>query len=145
LRGSLKEKEVLLKEVHHRVKNNLAVIISLLKMRSSRILDGSIKEALQDCCERVEAMALVHETLYQSGDLSAIPLAPYARNLAANLMQMMLTKEERSNIHVVLEAENIHLPIDAAMPTGLILNELLTNALKYAFVDRNGGQIRITA
>ena len=145
LRQSLKEKEVLLKEVHHRVKNNLAVIISLLKMQGSRIVDPADKAALQDSYERVEAMALVHETLYRSENLSAIPLAPYARNLAANLIQMMVAKEERSAIRVVIEAEGIYLPIDAAMPCALILNELLTNALKYAFAPRKGGEILIGA
>jgi two-component sensor histidine kinase len=145
IRSALREKELLLKEVHHRVKNNLAVIISILKMQSSRIPDPRGKEALQDCYDRVKAMALIHETLYQSDDLAAIPLADYARRLAENLRQMMLPEERRTAIRVTVEAEGVQLPIDEAMPCGLLLNELLTNSLKYAFANRPGGHIVVAA
>jgi two-component sensor histidine kinase len=145
LNREIAEKEVLLKEVHHRVKNNLAVIISLLRMQSSRIVDPPAKEALQDCHDRVKAMALVHELLYQSEDLAAIPLASYARALSDNLMQMMSAGQKGTGTRVIIDAEGVRLPIDQAMPCGLILNELITNALKYAFPDREGGQIHISA
>jgi two-component sensor histidine kinase len=145
IRLALSEKEVLLKEVHHRVKNNLAVIISILKMQSSRISDPRGKAALQDCYDRVKAMALIHETLYESEDLAAISLASYARSLSDNLMQMMLGETDRIGIQVVIQAEGVQLPIDEAMPCGLILNELLINALKYAFAGRAGGQILVKA
>ncbi len=145
MRSALGEKEVLLKEVHHRVKNNLAVIISLLRMQSSRMGDPRAREALQDCHDRVKAMALVHETLHQSGKLEGIPLASYARTLTDNLKQMMLAARGGPRVEVIIEAEGVRLPIDQAMPCGLILNELLTNALKYAFPGRADGQIRISA
>jgi two-component sensor histidine kinase len=145
LNREIEEKEVLLKEVHHRVKNNLAVIISLLRMQSARIVDRPAKEALKDCHDRVKAMALVHETLYQAGGLAAIPLVSYARALSDNLMQMMSVGQNGTGIKVVIEAEGVLLPIDQAVPCGLILNELLTNTLKYAFRDGKGGQIHISA
>jgi two-component sensor histidine kinase len=145
IRAALREKEVLLKEIHHRVKNNLAVIVGILKMQSSRIRDPRAREAFQDCYDRVTAMALIHEALYQSEDLAAIPLAAYARELSDNLVQMMLVGDRSIGIQVVIEAETVQLPIDEAMPCGLILNELLTNALKYAFADRQNGRIVISA
>ena len=98
IRSALREKDVLLKEIHHRVKNNLAVIISILKMQSSRITDPGAKAALRDCHGRVRAMALIHDTLYQAGDLAAIPLESYARDLSENLGQAMLAGEEHRRI-----------------------------------------------
>jgi two-component sensor histidine kinase len=145
LNREIAEKEVLLKEVHHRVKNNLAVIIGLLRMQAARIVDPPTKEALQDCHERVKAMALVHETLYQSEGFTAIPLESYARALCDNLMQMMSVEQKGIGVQVIIEAKDVLLPIDQAMPCGLILNELLTNALKYAFPHGLGGQIHISA
>jgi two-component sensor histidine kinase len=145
IRAALREKEVLLTEIHHRVKNNLAVIISILKMQYSRRVDPRVKEALQDCHHRVSAMALIHESLFQSEDLAGVPLGSFARNLSENLRQVMLIGQSKLGIEVAVEAEGVRLPLDEAMPCGLILNELLTNALKYAFPDREDGRILISA
>ena len=145
LRSALTEKEVLLKEVHHRVKNNMAVVISLLAMQSSRVADPLAKQALQDCGDRVKAMALVHETLYHFEDFAAIPLASYARTLSDNLIQIMSAGQRGAGIRVTIDADGVRLPIDQAMPCGLILNELITNALKHAFPGQSGGQIHISA
>ena len=140
LRASLKEKEVLLKEIHHRVKNNLQVISSLLKLQSAHIKDEQVLSQLRDSYNRVHSMALIHEKLYQSEGLSRIDSADYVRNLAENLLRSY-------NVSITLElkteVENIELDIDTAIPCGLILNELISNSLKYAFKGRSQGRISI--
>ncbi len=139
LKASLKEKEVLLKEIHHRVKNNLQIISSLLNLQSGYVEDQKTLEILKQCENRVGAMALIHEQLYQSQDLAQIEFAGYIKTLVANLLSSYdirsdVEDEDRvSGIAVKIDVDNIFLSVDAAIPCGLIINELVSNSLKYAF------------
>ena len=137
----MKEKEVLLKEVHHRVKNNMQVISSLLDLQASRIEDPAVNEALKDSRSRVRAMAIIHESLYQSDNMSEINLKPYLRKLAANLFRTYNTSP--ANITLKIDAEDVLLDIDQAIPCGLVLNELISNSLKYAFPEDRRGEISL--
>jgi two-component system, sensor kinase len=138
---SLREKEVLLKEIHHRVKNNLQLISSLINMQMRRLQDVSSKEALEECQNRVLAIALIHEMLYQSKDYARVPFSDYARSLAANIFQAIGVSPE--NLKLNIDFESISLAVDKAIPCGLILNELITNALKHAFPNERRGTIRV--
>ncbi len=141
--SALKEKEVLLREVHHRVKNNMAVIISLLGLQSNYISDEHVRNALEDSRSRIKSMALIHEALYRSESMAEISLKEYAENLVTTLMK---TVEGLCGvIRTTVESEEISLSIDQAVPFGLVLNELITNALKYAFPNRRKGLIEIKA
>ncbi|MBD1829560.1 PAS domain S-box protein [Microcoleus vaginatus GB1-A2] len=141
IKASLAEKEVLLKEIHHRVKNNLQVISSLLKLQSRYIQDSRVSEMLKDSQNRVRSMALVHEQLYQSKDLSNIDFAEYIQNLAHNLFQAYEIHAE--GVKLQTKIAQCSLNIDTAVPCGLIINELVTNALKYAFTGKIKGKINI--
>jgi len=137
---SLREKEVLLKEIHHRVKNNLAVISSLLYLQSTITDDASVVTLLEDCRNRVQSMALVHEQLYRTSNLAAIDFSEYVRQLSTALLQGMSTGVR---IQAVFDLAPVALGIDKAVPCALILNELLTNALKHAYPGRGEGQVTI--
>ena len=136
IKASLAEKEVLLKEIHHRVKNNLQVISSLLKLQSRYIQDDRVIEMLKESQNRVRSMALVHEQLYQSKDLSDIDFAEYIQNLSHNLFQAYEIHAE--GIKLETNIAPCSLNIDTAVPCGLIINELVTNSLKYAFGEIQG-------
>ncbi|MBF0523482.1 MAG: hypothetical protein HQK56_00110 [Deltaproteobacteria bacterium] len=143
LLDALREKEVLLKEVHHRVKNNLQVVISLLNMQSRQDPDGRVRQALQDSRDRIRAMALIHETLHRSSNLAKISIKNYTQDLVRILFQAL---QGRGKIFTTsLDMEEISLPIDQAVPCGLILNELITNALKYGLPGGKEGVLRIEA
>lgn len=137
LQNSLKEKVVLLKEIHHRVKNNLQIVSSLLYLQSRTILDAATLDILKDGQSRVKSMALVHEKLYHSKDLALIEFADYIQNLTAYVFNNY--KEAAAVVKVVYDLDNVSLSIDSAIPLGLILNELISNALKYAFCDKSAG------
>jgi PAS domain S-box-containing protein len=139
---SLREKDVLLSEVYHRVKNNLHVVISLLTLQSNRTDDPRVLEALNESKNRIYAMALVHEQLYRSGDMSRINTKEYIISLAQNVREIYLRQTSRVVVKVEAE-EHIHFPIDIAIPLGLILNELLTNSFKHAFVPGQDGEIGV--
>ncbi len=141
LLASLAEKEVLLKEVHHRVKNNLAVIASLLYLESTTTTHEPVLKLLQESRDRVRSMSLVHETLYQSGTLSSVDFADYARTLGEELARSFRGPGAAVQLHT--ELQTVHLGIDVAVPCGLILNELLTNAFKHAYPDADKGSVEV--
>jgi PAS domain S-box-containing protein len=138
---SLREKEVLLQEVHHRVKNNLQVISSLINMQVRKLRDVSARSALEECQSRVLSIALIHQKLYQSKDYGRVPFSGYARSLAANIFHA--TGISPGHVALCLEFETLVLAVDKAIPCGLILNELITNALKHGFPNDRRGEIRI--
>jgi len=138
---ALKEKEILLKEIHHRVKNNMQVISSLLSLQSSKTESREIIDAFQEAQNRVQAMSFVHEILYQSDTLREIELQSYLNKLAGYLSRSFETPGR--GVAISIHAETVYLGIDQAMPFGLIINELISNSLKYAFPSGAGGEIRI--
>lgn len=138
---SLQEKEVLLKEVHHRVKNNLQIIDSLFRHQFRHTQDRQTTEVLKECQNRVNSMALLHEKLYQSKDLSKINLAGYIRSLLANLFNSY--SFNTNLIDLKIEVDNIFVDFETALPCGLIVNELVSNSLKYAFPLGKEGAIQI--
>lgn len=138
---SYNEKVVLLKEIHHRVKNNLQIIASLLNLQSRYITDEQTLAAIRESQNRVKAMALVHEKLYRAEDIAHISLHEYIRFLGTGLFQFYDAKAR--GIQFTLEIHDINVDIDAAIPIGLILNELISNSLKYAFPDEKRGEIFI--
>ena len=142
LRGSLREKEVLLQEVHHRVKNNLQIISSLINIQLRRLKDSSTRETLEQCQHRVQAIALIHEKLYQSKNLASVPLVEYVHSLASEVFQAANVPAATVSLEIAIA--DIALPIDTAIPCGLIINELVTNALKHAFPNSRRGSIRIS-
>jgi two-component sensor histidine kinase len=142
IKTSLHEKEVLLKEIHHRVKNNMQVITSLLSLQSKTIGDKQAFAVFQESQNRVKSMALIHETLYQSKDLSRINFAEYLKKLVAHVSRSYRLRPDAVKIHV--NVDDVSLPIDTAVPCGLIINELASNSLKYAFPAETKGEINIT-
>ncbi|HNP48423.1 MAG TPA: histidine kinase dimerization/phosphoacceptor domain -containing protein [Bacteroidia bacterium] len=138
---SLKEKEVLLKEIHHRVKNNLQIIISLLNLQSGYIKDELTLKAVKDGQNRVRSMALVHEKFYQAEELSEIDFGEYVEKLTQFLYQSYGDKTDR--IKVIVESDHVSLDMDTAMPCGLLVNEIVSNAYKYAFPGTAEGEIKI--
>ncbi len=140
LRTSLEEKETLLKEVHHRVKNNLQIVYSLINLQSRHVKDPKTLEGLEDCRERVRAMAMVHEKLYRSKDLGRIDFADYIRDLAKGLMRTYGAPE----VSVRVEADGVRLGIDEAVPCGLVVHELVSNCLKHAFPGGRRGEVVVS-
>ncbi|NML13382.1 histidine kinase dimerization/phosphoacceptor domain -containing protein [Azohydromonas caseinilytica] len=140
MRTSLAEKEVLLQEVHHRVKNNLQVVTSLLQLQRRQLRDPATQAVFTETENRVRAMALVHQRLYQQSTLSSLDFADYLRSLGAQLMQSF--GSERS-VRVEYRVKPLRLPIGTAIPLGLIVTELITNALKYALAQRSDGVLGI--
>lgn len=142
LQSSLQEKEVLLREVHHRVKNNLQVIQALISLQSRQIKDGSAVEMYKESQNRIRSMALVHERLYQSTNLSRIEFAEYLRSLVVHLFHSLLP--DTSRIGLKLDLEPVELDINIAIPCGLIVNELVSNALKHAFPEPRPGEVTVS-
>jgi len=141
IKTSLKEKEVLLQEIHHRVKNNMQIISSLINLQSWQIEDPKVKNMFQMSRDRIRSMALIHEKLYQSKDLAGINFAQYIQSLTVHLMHTYNAKLK--NVHLKTEVENVFLDISKAIPCGLIINELVTNSLKHAFPDGQSGEILV--
>ncbi len=137
-----REKEVLIKEIHHRVKNNLQVISSLLKIQASHLKDEKAVMALKECQQRVKSIAIVHEKLYQFNNLAEIGLATYVEGLVNHLVMMFAIDPSRINVN--FDIPNIPLTIEQAVPCSMIINELVSNALKYAFPDKRKGTITIS-
>jgi len=141
LARNLKEREVLLQEIHHRVKNNLQVISSLINMQVRKLEAGSSRDALEQCQTRVLAIALIHEKLYQSKDYSEVHFAEYARSLAASVFHALGVSETQVTLELAID--DVPLGVDRAIPCGLLLNELITNALKHAFPGGRTGTVRV--
>ena len=141
IESSLKEKDVLLKEIHHRVKNNLQIIISLLNLQSGYIKDEVTLKAVKDGQSRVRSMALVHERFYQSDTISEIDFSDYIKKLCQYIFQSYGDKTERIDVQIV--GDNVSLDMDTAMPCGLLINEIVSNAYKYAFPGQLSGRILI--
>lgn len=141
IRAALEEKGVLLREIHHRVKNNLQIIISLFNLQTSYVSDEKAYKALREGQDRIKSMALIHERFYQADGLSQIDFDEYIKRLAENLMQSF--RIEPGRIRLEIHSDKISLDIDTAVPTGLIINEIVTNALKHAFVGKSSGELRI--
>jgi len=142
IKQSLKEKEVLLKEVHHRVKNNLQVISSILNLQSSYVKDKKSLDLLLESQNRIKSMAFVHESLYQTKDFSNISFSSYVENICSNLVHSYSNPDNPPELEMDLDL--IQLNLDTAIPCGLIINELVSNALKYAFKGKKNGKLRIT-
>ncbi len=141
LRQSLQEKESLLKEIHHRVKNNLQVVVSLLHLQAGRIQDEQVLKVFRDSQSRIRSMALVHEKLYQSPSLSKVDYAAYIRQLATSLFR--IHQIDPAAVALRIEAQDIFLDIDLAIPCGLIINELVVNCLKHAFPPGQVGEVKV--
>jgi PAS domain S-box-containing protein len=144
LRASLQEKDVLLKEIHHRVKNNLQVVSSLLRLQAETIEDPNLRDAFEDSQRRVRSMALVHEQLYRSADLAHIDFGEYLTGLVNYLRRSHA--RPLHNLRLRVDVEAITLEIDRAIPLGLLVNELVTNSLKYAFPNQQeDAEVWVTA
>ncbi|MEG4516116.1 MULTISPECIES: PAS domain S-box protein [unclassified Microcoleus] len=142
IQAALREKEVLLKEIHHRVKNNMQVISSLLQLQAQYIEDEATLTLFEESQTRIHSMALIHEQLYQSEHLDCIDLPPYVENLVANLYQSFGCGN--TAIQFNLNVDPIYLNIETAIPCGLIINELVSNSLKYAFIKSLTGLITVS-
>ncbi|SCG86889.1 histidine kinase dimerization/phosphoacceptor domain -containing protein [Methanobacterium congolense] len=141
IKASLHEKEVLLREIHHRVKNNLQIISSLLNLQSRGIDNEEVQEVFKESQARVKSMAMVHEKLYQSQNLSRIQFKDYILSLVNNLLQTYL--RDPSGIQLKTDIDDVYIDINTAVPSGLIINEIISNSLKYAF-DDDRGEIKIS-
>lgn len=135
------QKEVLLQEVHHRVKNNLQVIASMINMQIRRVVDAAARAALEECQSRIRSIALIHESLYQNQDYSRIPFSEYATRLSTDIFEALAADPRALALDLAIEP--LILSVDVAIPCGLILNELLTNALKHAFPGGRRGTISV--
>jgi PAS domain S-box-containing protein len=142
MQASLYEKEILLSEIHHRVKNNMAIVSSLLALQANHLADSEAKALFMESCKRIKSMALIHEKLYQSQTLAYIEYRSYVNDLVNNIKHSYSLSG--TSIQIDLEGvEPLHMDITAAVPCGLILNELISNAYKHAFVGRESGTIKV--
>ena len=142
IKASLKEKEILLQEIHHRVKNNLTVISSLLRLQAGSMEDERLKEALKESQNRIYAISAVHETLHGSEKLSEIDLKSYLSKITASIFETYSVNPTK--ITLKNEIENSPIAINQAYPIGLVINELMSNSLKYAFPDERKGEIKVS-
>ncbi|PSB20931.1 PAS domain S-box protein [Phormidesmis priestleyi ULC007] len=143
IKASLREKEALLKEIHHRVKNNLQIISSLLYLQAQRIEDPKVRQIFEDSQSRISAMALVHDNLYRSQSLARINFSEYIQTLTTSLFYTYRIQPDLVQLKMDVD-DNVLVSLDKAIPCGLVLNELMTNALKHGFSDGTTGEIAVT-
>ncbi len=141
IRSALIEKEILLKEVHHRVKNNLQIVASMLQLQSTYIRDGEAKVLFGESQKRIESMSLIHEKMYRTQDLARIDFREYVDDLVSSLMDLTADRAER--IETKVDIEGVALDVGHSIPCGLIINELVSNALRHAFPDGGNGRINV--
>lgn len=141
IRAKNAENELLLKEIHHRVKNNLEMVKSLIALQSAQIEDGATKDAMIASQNRVQSMGIIHQKLYQGDNLGSIEMRDYFINLSEGILDTFNAEDQ---VKIECAMDNLDLDVDTAVPIGLIVNELLTNALKYAFPKKQGGTINIS-
>jgi two-component sensor histidine kinase len=139
---ALKEKELLLGEIHHRVKNNLQIVNSLLELQFARLNDPALQSMLRESQNRVRTMALIHQTLYQSGNFAEVDFGRFLDSLVPTLISSYGIDPDRVRLEV--DAAGVLLPINAAIPCGVLVNELISNALKHAFPDGLRGTIQVS-
>jgi len=142
IKVSLKEKDALLSEIHHRVKNNMQIIISLLRLQAGKIEAGRYADMFKEAEYRIRSMALIHENLYLAGDFADIDFHRYVRSLVNSLLRSCTI--DRARVKLKIEIENISLGMDTAIPCGLLINEVISNSLKHAFPDHREGEIEVT-
>jgi two-component sensor histidine kinase len=141
IKKSLEEKTILLQEIHHRVKNNMQVITSLMNLQAASIKDEELKEHFKETRSRINAMALIHHILYNFDSISEIILKDYLRRLIDSLIEIY----NASRVKIIVKTNSCRLSINQAIPCGLIINELISNALKHAFPDNRSGEVKIEA
>jgi two-component sensor histidine kinase len=142
IKDSLKEKEMLLKEIHHRVKNNMTVISSLLKLQSDKIKDEQYKDIFNSSIDRIKSMALIHEKLYKSKDLAKVDFNDYLKDMINSMFMSYGLSSQK--VALKTDVEDIAFGVDTAIPCGLIINELVSNSLKYAFPEDREGEIKVS-
>ena len=139
---SLREKDVLLREIHHRVKNNMQILSSMIRLQTRRAESAELREVLAESEARIRSMGLLHEKLYQSDSVSTIDVEGYLRSLTNELMRM--NTRQSSKVDLKLAVHGIQMGLDTALPCGLIVTELISNSMKYAFPDGRPGAILIS-
>lgn len=142
LEASLREKEILLREIHHRVKNNMQVVISMLNLQTRQLQDAATRAHFRETQQRIRSMAMIHERLYQSSSLAQINFADYTRDLAVMLFRTYQTQS--TAVRLETEINSLAISLDHAVPLGLLLNELISNCLKHAFPEGRSGTIKVT-
>jgi two-component sensor histidine kinase len=142
IKDSLNEKEVLLKEIHHRVKNNMAIISGLLHLKADLVESEDTRILLHESSNRIRSMAMIHEMLYQNETFASIDFGSYIKSLVETIDDFY--RQEQSNVTIEIDSANIYLDINDAVPCGLILNELITNAYKHAFNGKKKGWIKVS-
>src|SRR5690606_3700110 len=141
LKQANRQNELLLREIHHRVKNNLQIINSLLSLQSRKSTNQEVITMMQESSSRINSIALIHNKLYQQQSINRLNIQDYIEQLGAHLLSIY--NVGKKNVRFNVEANDVSLDIDTAIPVGLILTELMTNSLKYAFVGREAGEIHI--
>ncbi|HID73572.1 MAG TPA: PAS domain S-box protein, partial [Thermoplasmata archaeon] len=142
IRASLREKEVLLREIHHRVKNNMQVISSMMSLQAGYIEDDTMRQVFRESQQRVRSMALIHDKLYQSEDLGRIDFTEYVQSLGIHLLHTYGVEPDR--IRFIVRGSEVYLDVEKGVPCGLIINELISNCLKHAFPDGRSGTIEVS-